>query len=57
MSDESSEIAAHILEECSNLCEMAMRADLDVLAHLLSMAMLQASRDLSNDGADSGSHS
>lgn len=55
MSDESSKVAAHILDQCSELCDLAMKAELDVLAHLLSMAMLQASRDLSDSEPDGSS--
>lgn len=52
MRNEPSEVAAHILKTCSNLCDLALAAKLDVLAHLLSMAMLQASKDLTGpDGA------
>jgi len=54
MSAESSKVAAHILEKCSELCDLALQAELDVLAHLLSMAMLQASRELPESERDSG---
>ena len=46
MPDESLEVAADILSQCSELCDQAVNADLDVLAHLLSMAMLQAAKDM-----------
>ncbi|MFT4115586.1 hypothetical protein [Bradyrhizobium sp.] len=57
MSNQSSEIAAHILKTCNELCDLAIKAELDVLAHLLSMAMLQASRDLTAGEPDSTKHS
>lgn len=47
MSDKR-EVAEHILQECSRLCDMALRAELDILAHLLSMAMLQAAKSVSD---------
>lgn len=45
MSKRSSEVASDILKDCKRLCDQALQADLDVLAHLLSMATLQAERD------------
>lgn len=57
MSAESSKVAAHILEKCSEMCDLAMKSELDVLAHLLSMAMLQASRELSEGGSDDAERS
>jgi len=46
MPNNSSEVAADILKHCSELCDQAIKANLDVLAHLLSMAMLQAAQDI-----------
>lgn len=54
MPEQSSKVASHIFERCSELCDMALKAELDVLAHLLSMAMLQAAKHLPDDGTDGG---
>ena len=53
MLNEPSKVAARILDTCSELRDLAVAAKLDVLAHLLSMAVLQASKDLVQpDGID-----
>lgn len=51
MGEITPDVAAYILENCSDLCELAMNAKLLVLAHLLSMAMLEASKTLHSSGA------
>lgn len=40
------DVAAGILESCSDLCELAMHAKMDMLASLLSMAMLEAAKNI-----------
>lgn len=47
MAEEPSQVAAHILQRCDELCSAAIAAELPILAHLLSMAMLQAAKDSS----------
>lgn len=48
----TAEVASHVLEQCQELCDLALKADLDMLAHLLSMTMLQAAKHVANDGMD-----
>lgn len=45
MGDETDrDTARTILEECTRLCDLAVEAKLHILAHLLSMAVLEASK-------------
>lgn len=55
MTRNASEVAANILKQCEELCQQALEADLDVLAHLLSMTMLQAAKDLTLSKAGNAS--
>lgn len=56
MGEITPDVAAYILENCSDLCELAVNANLTMLAHLLSMAMLEAAKSLpAEPSANSGS--
>lgn len=49
MSRDVSEVAARVLGRCEQHCDMALKAELDVLAQLMSLAVLQASKDLAGN--------